>query len=461
MMTRKLVSSGLAVLTIGGVALGMMGKPATGADIPKSTQQMLKDLKLDAGMLKGLDEALAVPKPLLDAARKEGTVHVAGTYEPRHFRVLVRPFQERYPGIEVNYVRATRYDRVIKAIIALKSGKILFDVIMGFGGQAFQFEKLNALANIGDMPVYSQIPQYMKSPGDLYVGMRILTRCFAYNTQKVKPEDLPKTWDDIVTSKRWAGKNLALINRPNYWALHLWVTKGEDWTKNYLNKLFHEMKPQLRKESVNAAQQLMGAGEFDGLITGTAHQTAVLRKKGSPVGLHCPEPVIPSLATAMGILKGGKVNAGKVFANWFLSREGQMAQYHAARYTPFYPDLRKAGLDSLPDLKLDDSKRLYHREELWRSEYSVLLKHWKNLWLQGQGLKMRTVNVKIDATKRSGRRYHFMVDGKDQKVRISSSDTAITIDGKSAARKAVKKGMTCSITYPGNDETAKQVSCSK
>ena len=44
-------------------------------------------------------------------------------------------------------------------------------------------------------------------------------------------------------------------------------------------------------------------------------------------------------------------------------------------------------------------------------------------------------------------------------MRVSSSRTVILIDGKRSGRKAVKKGMTCENTYPGNDQTAKQVSC--
>lgn len=461
MKTRKSIGSGLGILVFAGFACGVVGTPAMGAELPKSTQEMLKDLKIDASILKGLDEALAVPKSILDGARKEGTVHITGTYDPRQFRSLSRPFKERYPWLKIRYARASRYDRVIKPIIALKAGKVLFDVIMGIGGQAYQFEKLNALANLSDIPVYKQIPKFMKSPGGLYVGMRILTRCFGYNTKRVKPADLPKTWEDIVTSKRWAGKKLALVNRANYWALHLWVTKGEAWTRNYLTKLFVDLKPQLRKEGSNAVQQLMGAGEFDGLMVGTVARTAQLIKKGAPVALDCPEPIVPTQVSALTILKGGKVNAGKLFSNWFLTREGQVAQYYAARYLPFYPDLRKAGLNPLPRLHIDDSKRVYYREELWHAEYAAVSKLWQNLWLKGQGLKLRTVKVMIDSAKRGGRRYLFKVDGKQQKVRVSSSRTIVTLNGARAGRKAVKKGMVCTITYPGNDQTAKSVACMK
>ena len=461
MMTGKSISSGFAVLMFGALTFCAPATLAKGAELPKSTQLMLKDLKVNATVLKGLDEALAVPKSILDGAKKEGEVHITGTYDPKQFRSLSRPFKERYPWLDVRYVRASRYDRVIKPIIALKSGKVLFDVIMGIGGQAYQFQKLNALADLTDIPVYKQVPKYMKSASGQVVGMRLLTRCFGYNTEKVKAADLPKSWGDIVTSKRWANQNLAVVNRANYWALHLWVTQGEDWTKKFLTKLFHDLKPQLRKEASNAVQQLLGAGEFDGLLVGTVARTAQLTRKGSPIALHCPEPIVPTQVSALTVLKGGKVNAGKLFSNWFLTREGQVAQYHAARYLPFYTDLQKAGLNPLPNLKIDDSKRIYFREDSWPAEAAAVAKFWENLWLGRQGLKLRTVKVMIDAAKRGGRRYHFKVDGKAQKVRVSSSRTVVTLNGARAGRKSVKKGMLCTITYPGNDQTAKSVACAK
>ncbi|MDH3241277.1 MAG: ABC transporter substrate-binding protein [Alphaproteobacteria bacterium] len=460
-MTRNAVKLGLAAVVAGGMGLGVLAPAASAADLPKSTQEMLKKLKIDASLLKGLDEALNVPKAMLDAARKEGQVRIGATHDPKQFRDFIRPFHERYPGIEVHYARANRYDRVIKPLIALKSGKIIVDSIMGFGGNTYQFEKLKALVNLTDLPVYKQIPDFMKSPSGNFVGQRYLTRCFSYNTKNVKKEDLPKRWEDILTNKRWEGKNLALVNRPDYWALHLWVTKGEKWTKDFLTKMFLEVKPQLRKEGNNAAMALLGAGEFDGLIAGTFHRTSTLQGKGTPIGLHCPDPVTPTTVSPVGIIKGGNENAAKLFVNWFLTREGQVAQFHSAHYTPLYPDLSDAGLDHDVGFKPDIKKRVFYREDQWRKEKAELVKHWQNLWFKRTGLKMETVNVTITDVKRGGRRYHFKVAGKEQKVRVSSSRTIILINGDRSDRKAVKKGMACEISYPGNDQTAKEVSCKK
>jgi hypothetical protein len=83
------------------------------------------------------------------------------------------------------------------------------------------------------------------------------------------------------------------------------------------------------------------------------------------------------------------------------------------------------------------------------------------LWLKQTGEKTMKVTAKISDVKRGGRRYHFKVDGKEQKVRVSSSKTVVLINGNRAARDAVEKGMTCEISYPGNDLTAKEVSCKK
>lgn len=460
-MNNKLFGLSVAALAAGGLAVGMMASPVNAAQLPPSTKEMLKNLKVDASVLVDLDKALNVPKSMLDAANKEGVVRIGATHDPKQFRDFSRPFKERYPKIKVKYARANRYDRVIKPLIAMKSGKVLVDVIMGFGGNTFNFEKLNALVNLTDIPVYPLVPDFMKSPSGNFIGQRLLTRCLSYNTNKVKKSDLPKRWEDLLTSKRWAGKNLALLNRPDYWALHLWVTKGEDWTKKYLTKLFLEVKPQLRKEGNNAAMQLLGAGEFDALIAGTMHRTSVLRKRGSPIGIHCPLPLTPTTVSPVGVLKGGNENAAKLFVNWFLSREGQLAQFHSAHYTPLYPDLVKAGLESDPGFKIDDTKRVFYREDRFRVEKAALAKHWDALWFKRKGLKMRTVKVKIDDVKRKGRRYLFKVKGKKQKVRVSSSRTLTSVDGTRVSRKKVKKGMTCVITYPGNNQTAKSVICTK
>ena len=63
--------------------------------------------------------------------------------------------------------------------------------------------------------------------------------------------------------------------------------------------------------------------------------------------------------------------------------------------------------------------------------------------------------VKIDGVKK--RRVMFMDGGK--KVSANMRRAKITIDGKKVKRKAVKAGLTCDITYLGDKDAAKKMTC--
>ncbi|MCH7793887.1 MAG: hypothetical protein IH900_01920, partial [Proteobacteria bacterium] len=88
-----------------------------------------------------------------------------------------------------------------------------------------------------------------------------------------------------------------------------------------------------------------------------------------------------------------------------------------------------------------------------------LLKFWDALWFSGQGLKLSTVKATITKLRRRGRRLSFKVGGETHTVKISGSRTSVVIKGIDTTRGQLKVGMTCEITYPGNKEEAKKVSC--
>lgn len=81
-------------------------------------------------------------------------------------------------------------------------------------------------------------------------------------------------------------------------------------------------------------------GEFDASIPSAGYRTLQYVQQGAPVGWACPEPV-PLAISEMGILRGNPhPNASKLFANWFLSKEGQLSQYYANRAPPVHKDLQ-------------------------------------------------------------------------------------------------------------------------
>ncbi len=381
-MTREGISLLFCTLLLG--LLSFFSPKAFSASLPKSTQEMLKKLKLDATILSDIDKELQFPKEWVDGAKKEGKLRVYSTIDPPQADVLFRPFKERYPFLAIEYNRASHEDRAIRTLVAYKNKRMVTDILTGIGGSFFMYRETGALEDLRQIPNLKNNPTGTFDPDGLWVGMHMRYWCMAYNTKLVRKEDLPKRWEDFLSNPKWRNGNLALGNRPQLWALQLWQAKGEKWTKDFLTKLFAEVRPQLRREGMNALIELLAAGEFYGTIPSAEYRTYQKTLDGAPVSYTCPEPV-PVAVSEMAILKGApNINAARLFVNWFLSKEGQIAQYVSDFAPPVHKDLQRKELLPFADQIVGKERSL--RDPAAELEIQPkLLEFWDPLWLRGGG----------------------------------------------------------------------------
>lgn len=314
--------------------------PCAAAELPQATQKALTDLSLDASVLNGLDAELAVPQAWIDGARQDKEVIVSGTWEPKEFRDMTAAFRERYPFINVKYERAGTSGRGMQVLVALGEGRVTADVMTAIADAIFYFIDMKALANLRDLPGYKNIsPDYVAKDGT-WISHKLSFRCMAYNTDKVKKEDLPKTWDDLVSGPRWGNGNLALTNNPSSWLLGLWGDLGEKWGQDFTKALFEKLKPQRRKEGLTALTGLTVAGEFHASLPSPEWVAKRYAVKGAPIGYHCPEPVPITVSQIAMLEKSPRKNAARLFINWMVSREGQIVQYATTFAVPVHKDLQ-------------------------------------------------------------------------------------------------------------------------
>ena len=73
--------------------------------------------------------------------------------------------------------------------------------------------------------------------------------------------------------------------------------------------------------------------------------------------------------------------------------------------------------------------------------------------------KMPAIMARLDDVGNGGRAVTFKVNGQEQTAEISSGRTAITIAGQKADRAALKPGMNCDISYPGDKQEAMAITC--
>jgi iron(III) transport system substrate-binding protein len=319
----------------------LVSLPCLAADLPKATQALLSKAHLDGSVLTGLDAELTVPKDWLNGVKGEPPVKILGSWDPRQFTELSGPFHERYPAIKIDYSRATTNDRSIKTLIAYKDGRYIADIIASASNTWIDFRDAGGLVDLRVLPNFQNLPPENRNADGYWIGHNVSYRCISYNVNRVQKDQLPKTWDDLIANPYWRNGMIAIPDEPSIWLSMLWDAKGESWTTDFIRKLFAVVKPQLRKEGINAGIGLTAVGETPAFIGASQHRVKQYADKGAPVSWHCPEPVPVGISQLM-MLKGSPApNGAKVFLNWLLSREGQLAQYATDGSAPAHKDMEK------------------------------------------------------------------------------------------------------------------------
>lgn len=360
-----------------------MAQGAVAADLPKATQKALKDLKLDASILDGLDAELDVPKAWLDGAAKEDEVIILGTWDNKQFPKMVGPFKERYPFVKLNYHRAGTSARGMKVVIALKEGRVVADVLTSIADAYVEYEKIKAFADLRALPGFKNLSSEFVAADGSWVTHKLSFRCMAYNTGKVKKADLPKTWDDLLANPRWRSGKIAISNHPNAWLLALWDRKGAGWGEKFTKGLFEVVQPQQRKEGMTATTKLTLAGEFDANIPAPEWRVEQYAAKGAPVSYHCPEPVPITLSQIVLLEKSTHKNGARLFINWVLSREGQILQNAWGDAVPVHKALQSGRFIPFPDTTTGKSRVIRDDGVLGSETDQKMTRTWNSYWAGG------------------------------------------------------------------------------
>jgi ABC-type Fe3+ transport system substrate-binding protein len=205
-----------------------------------------------------------------------------------------------------------------------------------------------------------------------------------YSTERVKKSDLPKTWNDLITNPKFQNGRVGMATNANTW-LALFAGKfGNEWAFKYMDDMFSILKPQLRKERLNAISKLASLGEFDIAIPQSESQAKSAMNRGLKVGFHCPDPVAVN-GTVMAVLKGSpNENAAKVWVNWMLSREGQLAHFTFDNTGPSHEALRPLkAFSHFPDIVLPTPKAFLDGKAL--ANMPVVMKRWQRKWTSSGG----------------------------------------------------------------------------
>jgi iron(III) transport system substrate-binding protein len=204
------------------------------------------------------------------------------------------------------------------------------------------------------------------------IGFRAKAHCMSYNTDLIKREQLPKTWADLPNTPILANGRVGAVMLPHLWFMPLWGKFGEARATQYLDDFFVKLKPQIRREGLNAAMGLVGAGENYISVPAYAERIKELQDKGAPIAFYCAD-MVPMEMPKVAIFKGTpNIDAAKIYVNWLVSKEGQVAQMSVLSSQSVHKDLQSAKFVVFPEeiegkeiISFDDQATTDRFLEMW------------------------------------------------------------------------------------------------
>ncbi len=286
---------------------------------------------------------------LIDAARKEGSV---AWYSTLIVNQIVRPmteaFERKYPGIKVQYSRATSSDTAIKIRNEARARRVQADVFDG-PNTVFLLEDANLVADYTPRAA-ADWPLSLRDAHGHWTAQCMFVWTAAVNTNVVKPGDIPKTYDDLL-NPRWKGQiawtsDLTPGGPPGF--LHnILVDRGQEKGMEYL-RAFAKQEPVLIPAAQRVVLDKVVSGEYPLAVMILNYHATISAGQGAPVKWLRMEPLSQSLSLISVLKDAPHPNAARLLVEFVLSDEGQKIMADSY-YLPASPRVQAKVPESKPD----------------------------------------------------------------------------------------------------------------
>jgi ABC-type Fe3+ transport system substrate-binding protein len=258
---------------------------------------------------------------LYEKAKQEGGLIVYSVWDVEHIVKILDAFSKRYPGIKTNYWQGRNPEIVTRVLTEFQGNRASVDVILSDNAPPV----LRAAGAIQPYETVQKDALIIHDPTIPVVSLQI--QALAYNTKKMKAEDLPKTWEDIANPKY---KGMVALDDPmragplSSMLAGLKTHWKDDarWTRfvkglKALNVPVHK--------STSAMFRLVIAGEYTVAMPALLHDVVYEMGRGTPINFVKTAPPVVFPRQAGIYIKAPHLNTAKLFAEWLITPEGQAA----------------------------------------------------------------------------------------------------------------------------------------
>ena len=301
---------------------------------------------------------------LIAGAKKEGSLSIYTSLQTVDIGKLGAAFEKKY-GVKVIPWRAGSENIVSRAVQEARANRYTVDVIETNGPELESMHRENILQAVKSPYLADLIAPAMLPHGE-WMGTRLNVFVQAYNTTKVKKEELPKTWEDLANPK-WKGR-IGIEQEDSDWLAGIFADIGEARARKVFQDIVKTNGMSVRKGHT-LLSQLVVSGEVPLALTVYNYKAEQLKKLKAPIDWFV---IGNAIARPNGIAVARKAphpHAAVLFYDFELSPEGQQIIANLE----FVPTSKKIDtpLNKVP-MKFVDAKVAIDEYDKWKGLYRQL-----------------------------------------------------------------------------------------
>jgi ABC-type Fe3+ transport system substrate-binding protein len=319
----------------------------------------LLQLGLTGGLLAATAARAETVDQLYELAKAEKSLHFYAGGPTAPYEARIKEFQEKFPGIQVSVSGGFSNELNQRIEQQLAGGKLEVDFAVFQTVQDFVDWKRRGKLLAFKPEGFEQIMPNLRDPDGTYMAFAANTIGYAYNTNLVRAEDVPKSALDFLRPA-FQGKLISVYPHDDDAALylfHLIVQKyGWSWMDRYMANQPHFIQGHL------PVARAIAEGRMTASLDATITTAGGLKRQGAPIEIaFSAEDETPVFTVTGGIFKDAPhPNAAKLFLTWYLDKERQ------SRLGTFSPRLDvppPAGFKPLTSYKIANAFREFVTDE--------------------------------------------------------------------------------------------------
>jgi iron(III) transport system substrate-binding protein len=256
---------------------------------------------------------------LVAGAKREGSVTVYTSLTVDDMKVFGGAFEKKY-GIKLQVWRSSSEDILQRAVVEARGGRFDVDAIETSAAEMESLHREKLLQEVRSPHIADLSPAALL-PHREWIGDRLNFITGAYNTDMVKPADVPRTYDDLLAPK-WKGK-LGIESDDSIWFGALVTALGEEKGLKLFRDLVRGNGLSLRKGHT-LMSNLVISGEVPFTLTAYQYRVEQLKKSGAPIEWTMLPPGISRFLGTGVLRRAPHPNAAILFLDFMLSDAQQL-----------------------------------------------------------------------------------------------------------------------------------------